>query len=324
MSKKQAREIEEQKRKDRNKILTLVIALISLVVALFIAYLLFFSDNDGYGDARHLDSAGLLTFGERGQMSWQTTFYPVTLVEETPDYIVEEDLFYSFNDTVFALLRVPKNVTKPPVVIVLPAAGINKEADAAMADALCSWGYATVTLDERGNNGKTPGPSPMDLESGYTAFADGGDPVQYRQVYDVLLAYDYIRSMPVLDGDNVAVLGESMGGRFAIVSAALEPGLKAAFVISSGPYGLQGSDDASKRFLKSIEPASYLPKLSPRKVAFFHFTGDTVIPVSSGKQLYDTASQPKAWYEYNGTVHGLYSDVYAADLHDELRSVFGR
>ncbi len=56
-----------------------------------------------------------------------------------------------------------------------------------MAKALCSWGYATLTLDERGNNGKTPGPSPMDSGKRLYAFANGGDPVQYKQVYDVLL-----------------------------------------------------------------------------------------------------------------------------------------
>lgn len=324
MSKKKARESEEQKRKSRNKILTIVIALATLVIAVFIAYLLFFNGNSGDGKSWHLDSAGLLAFGERGQPSWHKTFSPVQPVEDTPEYTVEEESYQSFNQTVFALLRVPKNVTKPPVVIVLPAASINKEADADMAKALCSWGYATVTLDERGNNGKTAGPSPMDLNSGYTAFVDGGDPVQYKQVYDVLLAYDCIQSMSILDSDNVAVLGESMGGRFAIIAAALEPGIKAAFVVSSGPYGLKGNDDASTRFIKSIEPANYLSKLPPRKVAFFHFTGDTVIPVAAGKQLFNAASQPKVWHEYNGTVHGLYSDEYAPDLRDELRGVFGR
>ncbi len=71
---------------------------------------------------------------------------------------------------------------------------------------------------------------------------------------------------PDLDGDNVAVLGESMGGRFAIIATALEPRLKAAIGVSTGPYGLQGDDDASVRFVKSIEPAGYLSSLPPRKL----------------------------------------------------------
>ncbi|OPY30951.1 MAG: Alpha/beta hydrolase family protein [Methanocella sp. PtaU1.Bin125] len=319
MSKKKAREIEERKRKDRNKVLTVVIALISLVVALFIAYLAF---NGGPGsDSRvwHLDSAGLLSFDARPAVAVSSA-----PVESTQDWTLEEVSYKSFGDDVYALLRIPANVSKPPVVIVLPAASINKEADEAMAKALCSWGYATLTLDERGNNGKTTGPAAMDLQGGYDAFAGNGDPVQYRQVYDVLLGYDYLRSRAGVDGENVAVLGESMGGRFAIIATALEPGLKAAIGISTGPYGLQGNDDASARFIRSIEPASYLSSLPPRKLILFHFTEDSVIPLASGRQLYDAALQPKAWHEHNGTVHGLYSDLYAPDLHEELRSVFGR
>jgi fermentation-respiration switch protein FrsA (DUF1100 family) len=148
--------------------------------------------------------------------------------------------------------------------------------------------------------------------------------VQYAQVYDVLLGYDFIKSRQDLDSGNVAVLGESMGGRFAIVSAALEPGLKTAIAISGGPYGLKGNDDASTRFIKSIEPANYLSKLSPRKLIMFHFTDDPVIPLNTGKELFAAAAQPKAWHQYNGSVHGIYSDIYAPDLRDELRSVFGR
>ena len=319
MSKKKAREIEEQKRKNRHLVLTFVIAAVTLVIVLFIAYLLFFNGSSGNGKVWHLDSAGLLAFNTRPAVA-----VTVTPVESTDDGTLEKVSYPSFGDNVYALLRVPENVSRPPVVIVLPGATVNKEADAGMARALASWGYATLTLDERGNYGETPGPWANDLDSGYTAYVNGRDPVQYQQVYDVLLGYDYLRSRNDLDSANVAVLGESMGARFAIVAAALEPRLKTAIAISGGPYNVQGNDDASTRFIKSIEPANYLSNLPPRKLVMFHFTGDEIIPVLQGKQLYDAASQPKAWHEYNGSVHGIYSADYAPDLHDELRSVFGR
>ncbi len=318
MSKKQAREAEAQKRKNRNKLLTFAIALGTLAIVLVIAYLFFFSGNGG-GSNWHLDSSGLLAFDAR-----PAVIATSASVETTQNWTLEKIAYKSFGGNVYALLRIPANVTKPPVVIVLPGATVNKEADAGMAKALASWGYATLTLDERGNNGETPGPWANDLNSGYAAFANGGDPVQYEQVYDVLLAYDYIRSRNDLDTGNVAVLGESMGGRFAIVATALEPGLKAAFTISGGPYGVQGSDVTLAKFIKSIEPAGYLSKLPPRKLVMFHFTNDTIIPVASGRQLFDAASQPKAWHEYNGEVHGVYNSTYAPDLHDELKGVFGR
>lgn len=165
----------------------------------------------------------------------------------------------------------------------------------------------------------------MDFTTGYDAYRNGDMPAQFAQIYDVLLGYDYVQSRKDLDGGNISVVGESMGGRFAIAAAGIEPGFKAAFVISSGPYGLDaGNNLDALRFVNSIEPATYVRKLPPRKLVMFHFTNDTIIPVTSGKSLYDNASQPKAWYQYNGSVHGIYSDIYAPDLHTELRSVFGR
>jgi uncharacterized protein len=318
VSKKQAREIEARKRKDRNKLLTIAIALTTLAIALAIAYFVFFS-SDRAGHVWHLDSDGLLAFDDRPPVAATST-----PLEATQNWTLEKISYESFGDDVYALLRIPANASNPPVVIVLPAASINKEADEAMAKTLCSWGYATLTLDERGNNGETAGPSAMDLHAGYDAFASGGDPVQYKQVYDVLLGYDYIRSRADMAGNNVAVLGESMGGRFAIIATALEPRLKAAIGVSTGPYGLQGSDDSSVRFSKSVEPAGYLQSLPPRKLILFHFTGDPIIPVASGRQLYDAAQQPKSWHEYNGTVHGLFSETYAPDLYNDLKDVLGQ
>jgi dienelactone hydrolase len=247
------------------------------------------------------------------------------LIEDTANYSLEKIRYSSYDTMVYGLLRIPKNVPNPPVVVVLPAATITKEADSAMADALCSWGYASLTLDERGNGGETRGSSPMDFTTGYEAYRSGDMPAQYAQIYDVLLGYDYVRSRKDLDGSNVSVLGESMGGRFAVIAAGIEPGLKAAFVVSSGPYGLDaGNNMDALRFVNSVEPATYLKKLPPRKLVMFHFTNDTIIPIAYGRSLYDNAGQPKAWYQYNGSVHGVYSEMYAPDLHAELRSVFGR
>jgi hypothetical protein len=116
-----------------------------------------------------------------------------------------------------------------------------------------------------------------------------------------------------------------MGGRFGIVAAGIEPGIKAAFVVSSGPYGIDAGDNTdAHRFVNSVEPATYLEKLPPRKLVMFHFTNDTIIPIVYARSLYDNAGQPKAWYQYNGSVHGVYSDMYAPDLHTELMTVFSR
>ena len=165
----------------------------------------------------------------------------------------------------------------------------------------------------------------MDLQTGYTAYRNREMPAQYAQIYDVLIAYDYLQTRKDLDGDAIAVLGESMGGRFAIITAGIEPGIKGAFVVSSGPYGVDaGNNPDVQRFITSIEPERYLLKLPPRPLVMFHFTDDPIIPLAEGKALYNKALSPKAWHQYNGTVHGVYSETYAEDLHAELKEIFGR
>jgi len=301
----------------------LLLGLSTLVVILAVVVTLYSfpnTNNPAPEPAWSVDASDALSFSHRDLVSPHAN-----LIEDTADYSLETISYTSYDTTVYGLLRIPKNVPNPPVVIVLPAATVTKEGDSVMAEALRSWGYASLTLDERGNGGETLGSSPMDFMTGFDAFRSGAMPAQYAQIYDVLLGYDYVRSRKDLDGDNVAVLGESMGGRFAVVAAGIEPGLKGVVVVSSGPYGLNaGKNTDAQRFIDSVEPATYLQKLPPRQLVMFHFTNDTIIPIAYARSLYDNASQPKAWYQYNGSVHGVYSDVYAPDLHAEMKTFFGR
>lgn len=295
--------------------LALSVTCIAIVLISF-----FFTGHGTNNKAWTLDDSRLLTFSRS-----ENTDASATLLDSTPEYTLEKVTYKSFGDTVYALLRIPANATKPPVVIVLPGATVNKESDAAMANELCAMGYASLTLDERGNNGETTGPSAMDINAGYNDYRAGKDPVQYKQVYDVLQGVDYIASRSDLDGSNVIVLGESMGGRFAIIAAAIDERLKGVVVVSSSQYGLEkGNDLDINKFITSIEPGSYVSKLPPRKLVMFHFNNDTIIRVDMAKQLYDMAGEPKSWHVYDGDVHGVYSDAYAGDLRSELREMFGR
>jgi dienelactone hydrolase len=299
--------------------------LIGIFIVIFLIMAGIFSSfskvNDNTDTASwSLDESSLLSVSGR-------TLPAITVspLEETVNCTLEKISYQSDDTMVYGLLRLPREVQIPPVVIVLPAATVTKEGDSAMADALCSFGYASLTLDERGNGGETQGVSPMDLQTGYTAYRNREMPAQYAQIYDVLLAYDYLQTRKDLDGDAIAVLGESMGGRFAIITAGIEPGIKGAFVVSSGPYGVDaGNNPDVQRFITSIEPESYLLKLPPRPLVMFHFTDDPIIPLAEGKALYNKALSPKAWHQYNGTVHGVYSETYAEDLHAELKEIFGR
>lgn len=316
MSKKDVKKMKEQEQK-RNTLLTAALAVAALIVVIAIVYVLFFVKAPHFWS---LDDQGLLQFTKSGNLDPD-----VLKLEDGVNGTVERIVYNSQGNHSYALLRIPKNVTKPPVVLVLPGATVNKEADSATAKALAAMGYASFTLDERGNYGEMGGTFAGNVGAGYDAYKKGSDPVQYLQVYDVLRALDYLRTRDDIDSGNIVILGESMGGRFAVISAALDPGVKGVVLVSTSGWGTANTTEADRNvFYNSIEPQSYITKISPRKLVQIQFADDTMIQASSARVLYDTAKDPKAWYLYQGDVHGVYNPVYDTDLHNELKAIFGR
>jgi len=267
----------------------------------------------------YIDPSGKLNFSDRGAVNAR-----IVSTNSTDNYTLQEVVYESFGDNVYALLRVPKNVTNPPVVVVMPAASITKEADAATAIALCNMGYASLTLDARGI-GETGGDAQNDWAAGFAEFEKGGNPAQYKQVYDALKGLDYVKSRSDLDGNNVSILGESIGGMWAVVAAGIEPSFKGVITISASDFDFNDTSDANAtRFIKAVMPSAYLDSLTPRKLAMFQFNDDQVTLMADGKALFDKASEPRAWHQYNGSVHGLWSPLIADDVHQELIGMLGR
>jgi esterase/lipase len=123
----------------------------------------------------------------------------------------------------------------------------------------------------------------------------------------------------------VSILGESIGGMWAIVAAGIEPQFKGVITISASDFDFNDTSDANAtRFINAVMPSKYLGNLTPRKVAMFQFDDDSVTLMADGKALYDKASEPKAWHQYNGSVHGLWSPLIADDVHQELIGMLGR
>jgi len=139
--------------------LSLLIVILTLVI---IAACVSKTSNGTPEATWSLDESHAVSFSHREPITSQER-----LIEDTANYSLEKITYSSYNTTVYGLLRVPKNVGKPPVVVVLPAATVTQEEDAPMAEALSSWGYASLTLDERENGGETMGSSPMDFMTGF-------------------------------------------------------------------------------------------------------------------------------------------------------------
>ena len=326
MSKKQAqvnngkkKEAPKKNNDSRNKLIIVGLAIVVLMLAAIAYYYVAMKPAAGQ-QPWSVDASGHLTFAPRGPIEANST--PSDLSSD--NYTVETVVYKSFGDDVYASLMIPKNVTKPPVVIVLPAASITKERDFPMAQYLAGMGYASLTLDERGNGGQTGGMFAGNWTDDYESYASGSVPIQYKQIYDALKGLDYVKSSSDLKGSDTAILGESIGGMWSIIAAGVEPQFKGVVTVSSENFDFPTYEEADvNTFFSSMEPSSYLSMLPPRKLVMIHFTEDPIIPIGGGKALFNNASQPKAWYQYEGNTHGLPNATYMPDLQKELKGMLG-
>ena len=169
-------------------------------------------------------------------------------------------------------------------VVLLAGAGVDKKGNSGLARFLADDGFAVLSYDQRGT-GKTIVERETPIE-----------PDSHKEVYDALAAADYLRSKGV---SPILLIGESMGGRTAIMAAAMDKRILGAVGISTSGYG-----NVADPAYYAINPDNYLPALSGRKVAFIHSTADTVIPIQYAQQTFAMAPEPKNFFQITGCTHG--------------------
>lgn len=114
--------------------------------------------------------------------------------------------------------------------------------------------------------------------------------------------------------------GESLGGRIAIIAAAIDPHINGVLVISTAGFGFEGGPDKTKNaFLNSIDADHYIRLLAPRKLAMMHSADDKIVPLSSAVKTFSKAEEPKQFILINDTDcgHG-YCDAMGKGLVDAL------
>ena len=247
---------------------------------------------------------------EAGTLFFPPREEPVFKAQEIEDVYAPESSdalkllsFESKGDNIQALLRIPANSSSSPGIVLLPGAGVSKEAEQGLAAELSKMGYATLTLDQR-NLGS------ISLERDLELFRAGLEPVEYTMVYDALKAADVLAAQPEIDKERLAILGESNGGRFAVLACALDPSLKGVIGISTAGYGTGEIDPAliddpeAYRFSRSIDPDTYLPTLPPAKFVQLHSFNDTAISHEMALRTFALAKEPKAMYNVTEATHG--------------------
>ena len=240
-------------------------------------------------------------------------------------YVVK---FTSRDMQIAGLLRMPQikqeakeNLSNGiPGIVLLPGATVTKEREQGVAKYLCGLGFAIITLDQR-NLGAT------DMQGDLQMFLNGIEPTEHKMVHDALAAAEVLRGQTEIDPNRILYVGESNGGRFAIIACALDPKASGAIAISTSGYGIDAAiasgmlkDPNTIRFYKSIDPETYLSKIPPRKLVMFHSINDPVIPYEYANSTYEKAFQPKSFYTVKCHMHGLCTDMDAS-LEKELTNI---
>lgn len=233
---------------------------------------------------------------------------------------VKEVTFKSRDSDIEGLIRIPESGTSVPGVVVLPGAGVSKEQQTAVPELLSELGYASITIDQRNLGGIDP---QTDLE----LFIDGEEPVEYMMVHDALVAANILGDQPEVNGENIAMLGLSNGGRFAIIATAINPEIKGVVAISTSGYDTdtilvdENTDKDAYLFYRSIDPDNYLDKITQRRFVMFHSINDSIIPYELAQRSFNKSPEPKAFYSINGSSHG-YSTLMDPGIETELEFIF--
>jgi len=258
-----------------------------------------------------VSEAGTLSFTKRGE--------PLFTAHEIKDVYFPENsdtlkllFFESQGDKIQALLRIPAKSNSSlgfPGIILLPGATVRKESEQGLAVELSKLGYATLAIDQR-NLGS------VSVEKDLELFRSGLEPFEYTMVYDALKAADVLAVQPEIDPKRLTILGESNGGRFAVIACALDPSLKGVIGISTAGYGTEDidpsfvADNKTYRFYRSIDPDTYLPTLPPVKFVLIHSFNDTVIPHEAALKTFALAKEPKVMYNVSDAMHGYTSSMH--------------
>jgi dienelactone hydrolase len=247
--------------------------------------------------------------------------------EITDECQLFEVAFESKDQQIEGLLLKPKTNNSPdgekvglPGIVLLPGATVTKEREQGLARYLCSLGFASLTLDQRNLGG-------IDIQGDLQSFLDGVEPTEHKMVYDALAAAEILRAQPDIDPDRIIYVGESNGGRFAIIACALDPKALGVIAISTCGYGTGSAISSGKlqdpdmiRFFKSIDPDTYLDRIPPRKFVMIHSRNDTLIPCELAEGTYAKASRPKEMHLVGCTMHGYCSEM-SASLEEEMKEM---
>ena len=146
----------------------------------------------------------------------------------------------------------------------------------------------------------------------YRGFGKSGGSVDRRgMIDDVKAAFAYVRSRDDIDTSRLISYGHSLGGAQSVTALgeSMVKGLRAvvidgAFASYQTMASVFGGQLGASLVTDELSPKDYVKKLSPIPLLVVHGTKDEVVPISQGKQLYESAGRPKTLFEVKSGRHG--------------------
>jgi uncharacterized protein len=285
----------------------LILAGILLIIVLLILFFIFRNHKQpitGYPE----------DYFNRPKPEYTMTFRENRGAVEVYSLNYKSKVFLNYPSTIYGLLFIPKDKEDIPGIVMLPGGGVTKESFVERGKELANLGYAVLVIDQRGV-GETSGPYPS-IEEDYNIFASGEESIQHLGVYDVLAASDVLRNIKNIDRKNIAIIGESMGGRYALIASALDEKLKGVITISSSGFHFKDDSQAYTPYLLSIDPDRYIDKISPRQVLMLQGDNDSVVKLEDAKYTFNLAKEPKKLFIAHGCGHGYCENMSEEFIRD--------
>jgi len=297
-------------------------AIFVILVFLMIAFF-YYKQNLKQKDNKQINEQSEWFVDKNGYLSYPSNRDPVKFnrqdFDKNESLLVSRIIYQSRNGNIYGFLVTPTSATDlVPGIIFLPGAGVSKESKLELAIQIAELGAAILVIDQRGT-GETDGEFPT-LDEDFKSFLSKREPYQHLMVYDVLRAFDLLDDSPFVDSNRIIVAGESLGGRIAVMAAAIEKNINGVLVISSAGFDFKDKGDADKdRFINSIDSDHYIGLITPRKIVMIHSINDTIIPISSAANSFSKAEEPKRFILINDTSckHG-YCDAMWGGLVEAL------
>jgi uncharacterized protein len=145
---------------------------------------------------------------------------------------------------------------------------------------------------------------------------------------DVTAALDYLQSgeQPSVHPDRMAVVGHSLGGWAAVLTAAADQRLRAVAVCGTvaelGALAIS-TDEVRREITRFVaaepeefarqrdeaverpQPVDAAGSISPRPLLIVHGSDDEWVPVGQARTLYDRACEPRRYVEIEGANHSF-------------------